>query len=54
MDLAFVQGERALTLTFETFRHDDPADAPADFDITGWYTHFGLCPDCRAEDEASE
>jgi hypothetical protein len=34
--------------------YDDPADAPADFDVTGWYTHLGLCPECRAEDEAPE
>jgi hypothetical protein len=34
--------------------YDDPAAAPTDFDITGWYTHIGLCPDCKAEDAASE
>jgi hypothetical protein len=34
--------------------YDDPADAPADFDVTGWYTHLGLCPGCRQDDEASQ
>jgi hypothetical protein len=29
--------------------YDNPADAPAGHDVTAWYTHLGLCPDCRAE-----
>jgi hypothetical protein len=28
---------------------DNPADAPPGYDVTAWYTHLGLCPDCRAE-----
>lgn len=34
--------------------YDNPADAPADHDATAWYTHLGLCPDCRAETDECE
>ena len=30
--------------------YDDPADAPPGFDVTAWYTHLGICPDCREEE----
>jgi hypothetical protein len=48
-DIAFIQ-----TYEQSTTAYDDPADAPAGHDVTEWYTHLGLCPDCRAETEACE
>ena len=29
--------------------HENPAAAPPGFDVTAWYTHLGLCPECKAE-----
>jgi hypothetical protein len=29
--------------------YENPADAPPGFDVTAWYTHIGVCPDCREE-----
>ena len=27
--------------------YDNPADAPEGYDVTAWYTHLGVCPDCQ-------
>jgi hypothetical protein len=27
--------------------YESPADQPPDFDILAWYTHTGICPECR-------
>jgi hypothetical protein len=29
--------------------YDNPADAPEGYDVTAWYTHLGVCPDCQEE-----
>jgi hypothetical protein len=30
--------------------YDNPEDAPEEHDITAWYTHLGICPECQDED----
>jgi hypothetical protein len=29
--------------------YDNPTDAPKGYDVTAWYTHLGVCPDCQEE-----
>jgi hypothetical protein len=29
--------------------YPNSAEAPSGFDVTAWYTHLGLCPDCRED-----
>jgi hypothetical protein len=29
--------------------YDNPDDAPAGYDVTAWYTHLGVCPDCQPQ-----
>jgi hypothetical protein len=45
-EIEFTQTYEQAVITYE-----NPADAPAGHDATAWYTHLGLCPDCRAETE---
>ncbi len=48
-EIIFVQTyEQSLAI------YENPADAPAGHDVTAWYTHLGLCPDCRAETDECE
>ena len=47
--ISFVQTYEQSVVTY-----DNPADAPADHHVTDWYTHLGLCPDCRAETDECE
>jgi hypothetical protein len=48
-DIVVVQTYEQSVVTY-----DNPADAPADHHVTEWYTHLGLCPDCRAETDECE
>ena len=41
-DITEFQSFEAACRTF-----DNPADAPPGHDVTAWYTHIGLCPDCQ-------
>jgi hypothetical protein len=29
--------------------YENPADAPPGFDVTAWWTHLGVCPECNEE-----
>ncbi len=35
-----------------TYEHPD--DAPAGHNVTAWYTHLGLCPDCWSDADEEE
>jgi hypothetical protein len=42
-------------IEFQTFEescrtYENPADASEGYDVTAWYTHLGVCPDCQEED----
>jgi hypothetical protein len=29
--------------------YDNPDDAPAGYEVAAWYTHLGVCPECRKQ-----
>jgi hypothetical protein len=36
-------------VSLRPFVYDNPAEAPAGYDVTAWYTHLGICPDCQPQ-----
>jgi hypothetical protein len=44
-DICFYQSWEDSAKTY-----DNPDDAPPHYSVLDWYTHCGLCPDCKREE----